>query len=444
VNKRALGIFAVFLLLVGLVTVQVVSTVTKPVPLPPAVTLPDGSTLRLVSVGYGTEHFLPGKWWQRYARHLPLAWQSRLPMASGPAMTTSVPSLGLWLDWDKLDPNVNWDFALADEHDVEARLQPSATANSFAAGTTGPRSGFMGRAFTTFPRRSATMELRLYEPQSGGGRVLLASFRFPNPVREKFPEWKPLPLPATVKHGDLEITLERLSFGASQDHPWRPAKTSEESHALGEFHVTDRGALGHWVPDGVQMSDATGNELRARSWSRNILVGRPNYLWNPHLWPSEAAWKLQFDFSRSEGAYFSTNELFEVPALAVPPMDGATESSFTTNRLGHTLRVPGLAQGSWKFPGRKSSLGTADRIRLEVEVSPDLGRKRLTVVRASDDQGRSLKGWMSGRHEHAHYFAYEVQPDAKFLNFTVAIHEVITAEFLVKPEPFVPAKAGPP
>jgi hypothetical protein len=82
-------------------------------------------------------------------------------------------------------------------------------------------------------------------------------------------------------------------------------------------------------------------------------------------------------------------------------------------------------------------------VKIEVDVLPELGTsKRLTVLSVRDDQGRKVHGHGHGRSGSSYSFTYEPKPDAKSLDFTLVVQEVVTAEFLVKPELFMPAPTG--
>ena len=125
----------------------------------------------------------------------------------------------------------------------------------------------------------------------------------------------------------------------------------------------------------------------------------------------------------------------------MPATDQVTELNLSTNRLGHGIRVLGLSNGNGKFPGRTHSMG-GNGMRLEVDVSPELTGKRMTVVSVRDDLGRKLDNRGGGRSSESYSFNYQPKPDAKSLDITLVVQEVVTAEFLVKPEPFTPAKAA--
>jgi hypothetical protein len=434
-SKRALGIFAAIMLFTGLVVLQVASSM-KPRAAQVA-TLPDGSTLRLEAVSYGKEHFRPGAWWHPLARRLPADWQRKLKVDAGPAMSTSEPSLGVWLSWDKSGASTHgwWDFGLVDEQGVEAPASSRSNQESTRAG----QPTLLGYAFTAFPRRGSSMILRVYQRDSRGGRQLAASFNLSNPARGKYPEWRPASAPTSVKCGDLEITFKRLLVGVGDGHESRAPKQGEETWARAEFDVKDKGApTDVWVPDGIVMQDATGNLAWRRGWASGLQNGSPYLRWRPYLWPSEAAWKIHVEFKRSAKAVFSTNELVVVTGIALPALDNVTELNLTTNRLGHTVRVLGLTDGKGKIGDRTSRMSGIG-VRLEVDVSPDLGTgKRLTIVKVRDDQGREVESRGFGQGNSSYSFGYDPQADTKSLDFTLAVQEVVTAEFLVKPELFQP------
>ena len=284
------------------------------------------------------------------------------------------------------------------------------------------------------------MKLRVYQNESGTPRQRVAEFKMANPVRRKYPEWTPSAAPAVVKQGDLEIRFLRLLVGVNHDDPPGAPRPDGVSLARAEFAVTERGIpSAAWVPDGIEVRDATGNVARNRSSSASAGQGNAYIRWDAYLWPNEGAWQLRVEFMRKQKGSFGTNELVVIKGLAIPPVNGATEINLSTNRLGHTVRVLALRNGT-------SQLGSPPTGRigafLEVEVSPELERKRLTVVAITDDQGREVTMTRWSRSGDLFAFGCGPKVDAKSLNFTLAVQEVVTAEFRVKPEAFSPTRAG--
>ncbi len=284
------------------------------------------------------------------------------------------------------------------------------------------------------------MKLRVYQAGSGTPRQQVAEFKLANPVRRKYPEWTPIAAPAVVKQGDLEIRFLRLLVGVNSDDPPGPPRPDEESMARADFGVTERSIpSAAWVPDAIEVRDATGNVARNRSRSAFVGEGYVYIRWDPYLWPNEAAWDLRVEFRRNEKGAFGTNELVEIKRLALPAVDGITETNLSTSRLGHSVRVLGLRNGAGRLGSRH--MGGIGYV-LEVEISPELERKRLTVVAVTDDQGREVTNASASRIGGSYTFGYRPKADAKELNFALAVQEVVIAEFRVKPEVFDASRAG--
>lgn len=432
-SKRKLGIATMVVVFFGLVLIQV-ATVSRQ-RLPPAITLPDGSTLQLVQVGYGEEHIPPGKWWYAFTRHLSVEWQDRLNMRNVRSMSTSEPSLGLWFRCSTNGGRYGWDTSFVDDHGIEVPVELAASTSE----ETSEGFEWQGLAFRAFPRRGAGMTLRLYQGKPTGGRTLAGEFRFTNPVQAKYPVWSPARTPTAVTNGDLRIELNYLEVGTSWGEPLKIAPPDGEPMAQALFSLTERGLPARiWQVDTIETSDATGNVARHSGGGPYSRWGQDYLAWRPYLWPGETAWKVRLELTRNELAAFSTNELIVVTGLALPPTNGVTELNLVTNRLGHTVTVLGLSQGNGRYEKRYNiSSGIATRI--DVEMSPSTTRKRLTAINLHDDQGRSIKtkAQVTSVHHGSGFmkFAFEClpPPDAKTLDFTLVLQEIVNAEFVLKP-----------
>ncbi len=433
-RRRKLEIAALVTLFAAVIVFQVVQGVRSANP--PTVTLQDGSTLQLARVSFGTEHSWNDSRWRLLTWILPRGWQEHFGI-EGMSMSSREPTLGVWLLWDNQGTPGSqsyafgcWDFRLVDQHGNEV---PASSVNCPEL-VRGKKPVIVGRDFTAFPRRGATMKLRVYRRKTGPSERV-AEFELKNPARKNHPVWSPPVAPVVVKRGDLEIRLHMLWV----DGPG----AGGDGRARAGFVVTERGAsTDAWVPDGIEVRDATGNVARGQRLNSFTRDGYLNLDWQPYLWSDETAWDLRVEFKRKETAVFETNELVMVKALAIPAMDGVTELNLSTNRLGHEVRVLGLRSGNARLGS--GDVGTsAGLLTLEVEVSPELKQKRLTVVLATDDHGREVQGRNLDDESRSSYsFGWWPKPDARSLNITLAVQEVVTAEFRVKPEAFSPTRTG--
>lgn len=431
-TKRAFSIAASVVLLCGLVTVLVL-TLTGP-RLPPPVTLPDGSTMQLMHVGYGTEHVQPDKGWHVFARHLPWKWRNWLDVPTVSPMRSPEPSLGLWFMCSKDNNPYRWRITIVDDQGFEVPVRFS----DFFSGD--PTEGFrwLGLNFCSFPRRGAAMTLRCYKLIPTEGRNLVAEFRFANPAQSNYPVWEPTRSPSVITHGDLQIELKDLVVGTIGGQPLRVAYLIEGPEAQATLKLTERGLPSRsWKVDRVEATDATGNVVylqgRTYTWKGQTYLALDQY-----PWPSEVAWKLRLGLVRNELAMYSTNEVIVVSGLALPPPNDVTPLHLVTNRLGHTVQVLGLSHGTGSFPGKlntRTNLAT----RIDVEVTPFTEGKKLTIINLHDDQGRPLKitGWgtLGDSRNNWKKFSFDCQPpsDARALDFTLVFQEIVDAELVLKP-----------
>ena len=246
-----------------------------------------------------------------------------------------------------------------------------------------------------------------------------------------------------MKHGDLEITFKQLLVGVDSSSKPAAPPPGEGSYARLEFDLKVNGEPTEvWVPVGVELADATGNKTQPDRYSSGTEKGTAYVRGLPYLWSSERAWKVRTEFMRNERGAFTTNELIEVRGLAVPPPHGVTTLNLSTNRLGHVVRVLGLAQGKGHF-GTRNPFMSEDGVTLELDVLPSLGaNQRLIALPVRDDQGRTVKIYDYSKGGSSFTFWLAPRADAQTLDFTLAVQEVVTAEFLVKPVLFKPSASA--
>lgn len=394
-----------------------------------AETLPlkSGGTITFLGTSFGTEHVPPEPLHLRLARKLPEPVRKALKISTGAAaIKTPLPTLAVWTRLEgSTAASHTFVKALADDTGYGVEVSGSTSERRGAAGET-----LTGVAFKAFPRRSPVITFRLTERDPQWKRVGTLEWRFKNPAHGTFPVWTAEALPVVRTVDDLEIELRRVVTGTS-------ASEGGESDCRATFQVRQAGTpLLHWKPDGVVMTDATGNELKQSSWGfeSERQEETVTFRFSPRLWVEEPAWKMRFEFVRVPEAEFATNELWTIKGIPVPARTNVTELNLSSNLLGHTVRVVGLAGREGRF-GRDDHSASGGE-RFVVQVSPPLLDKQIDLVRVVDEQGRAGKGSRSSWSRDAGRYGFRVEfhNEAKEVDVTFAVHPCVYAEFTVRPE----------
>jgi hypothetical protein len=363
------------------------------------------------------------------------------------------------------------------EHEPSKRpsyeLLVSDRANTGCVNIWGPQGPFVkddvslqSFVLSAFPRGDKETILRV-KPYMGAPSK--EQFVITNPVPGTVAHWTPEPLPATKSAGDLEVTLTKLIAGAPTPS-WQggilmPTNDPANQCVHLNFNFRENGqSTTHWDPWPVQTTDAVGN------WSRGLIYAYPTngvrriwgrmkngsyipppehygmdgYFYRPGLWPDESAWKVRLEFIRHSG--FSDDEIVtftNIPVKSGSQQDwddewsawdiGKTNFSFTitpgtVNGAHLKLLPPLLVVNRWQSSQKD--------ISIIIGAEPGFNPKdmNLTVVTATDDQGREL--WSPGRSPWAGHYSIEfgnVHDDIKSLNLKLALHKSRFVEFTVKP-----------
>jgi hypothetical protein len=375
----------------------------------------DGTTLTLKAVTCGTEHYYRGGLWRRWLRRLPPKLVARF-VPRRDALTTSRPSIVFWLARSG-NPQPTGDLVLCDstgfgvwgEYVMMYQGPPGAKVE--------------GWAFEYWPRRAPAFTLQVYERGRQWGQAkLIGEFIIRNPLFRKYPVWTAPPPPITAHVEDLSITLLDLVAGVgpgSYNH--QPASNPTHSVTRADFRVERAGRLTQaWELVNVESGDATGNWI-PRFWGTFADGDVKEGELMPHPWPAESAWKLRAGFSQRSG--FLPSELWTLRGL---PLWGGSPTSnlpLQTNLQGVLLEYTGQDRRSWLNGNH----------HFNYRLTPAQPDYRLTVVKATDDQGREAKveNWSQSPREWG--FGLNVNTNATSLDLTIAFHRTRYAEFLVKP-----------
>lgn len=402
-----------------------------------------GQTYRFAGLTYGTNH-LVGTWLGKLVARLPkpLAGAVTAIAGSGQTQTTTSlrPSVCVWLESQRPIATTGggtiYYALLADENGIMAGRQ----AINSAGGYMSPR--WVGAMFSDLPRRNRTVQCVLFQyvPPDGqpGKYNEVGRIHFTNPLYGQYPQWQPESLPAVKTNGDLAVTLEGFISGVSGSTSSEPdghggwhvanarATAGEEPHAAFDLTFRSSGNTNEeWTFHGGELSDATGNSIRAESWGNT----EKHFTMGPTLWPSEAAWRLKLELKRTAG--FAPDELAVFHDLTVPTIGGTNKPSLTNMVNGveidvtKFLRAPDITGSSWNS-------NNASDIHVHHSTLPkDMS---FDFVRAETDDHRQLEVVSRSWSDNDYDVGFKSIPtNATRLNLTYAVQKTRTVEFMVKP-----------
>ena len=483
--SRKRKIFLILLVAVPLAAVFVVLFWPKTPATPPQIIkLPNGVVYQLAAVTYGTNHVVGttaskiihglSAPIEKFARKI---LGSSFPAVQG-ARTTPQPALCVWFNVTSsntlppmgttITPSVLNQIVprLADENGMESGAQSTIMF---------PLSAVVARfvEFPVLPRRSRTIQIRLYEADTQN-RILqeLGSFKFPNPIYGKFPQWTPDTGPLVRKAGDLEVRLDKFQVGKRLPRTPITLANGQLASVYGNVHNGERaetvfdtslnspegdGTNSPWLLQNAVLSDATGNALdnsltffmASVSDGRRIGLSPMDGLGTSRrtlpgaFWPNESAWKLRLDFKRTTG--FDTNELVTFRNVPVPA-PGATNNPGLRLRVGDaqvTLaeftrnRIPTAAEEEAIRLGKAPLIGnpaTPTRFRFEITGRRDglaVDFVRLTDA-ASDEPQLTFNSWQPGVRVIG---LTDLSTNTQTVDITLSVQRCRTVEFLLKPPP---------
>jgi hypothetical protein len=402
--------------------------------------LPDGSMLTLASVSAGKVHpYAYGTWWQtRLYPLLPPAvrdrsgwWSSRSGWQTGTYISPEPNALVIQAIRRGKSPRGMWPVVAVPVDERGREYSPGMLLAWTPVVTATGSVQFWD--LPVFPRRGSTVGARLYAQMPHGPWVRVGEFHGKNPLSRSYPHWSPEPLPVTKWSGDLAMTLTGLTAGQTIGDPRHPEPPGNDNWTRAALCLTRNGrqATG-WQPIRVALSDATGNQWSHRNqhWppqSRNRL-----FEFAGRLPPGESAVKLRFEVMRTRG--FGPDELWVARGVPVRPPDRATAVVAAARRQGAELSLTVLdARGPFGLGYRRGRPAPM----LEVDLlmpPPDL---RVTLLRATDDRGRTIPAFIpepaaSGGSVYRYRF-FHVSPEARAMDLVFAVTRSRFFEFRVAP-----------
>ena len=414
---------------------------------PPILTLPNGAQLWFAGTTCGTINTPPSP--EKYIG------QHNIQFNEGETFET--PQLFVWFQWKDTNAPLGRTMPqliarLADQKGVERG------ALSYPAFSDGVPLSYV--EFPAIPRRSQILQLNFY-PFFVGFTDLVTSVSFTNPLYGHFPEWKPEPVPAVKKTGDLEVRLVNLMTGIRQSGMvpvlangkqgigFQPAQRG--IHLATFFDVlpkSDRGNNEAWVVQSAELSDATGNIIASPAYvssggpgvSPMIDIGEYRLSLRGTLWPDEPAWKLKLHLKRKSG--FTPEELVTFKNVPVPKV-GTTNFAPITNIVGGVQLVlkEFVENGDrtrFRYPrGTNAGYIVNDHTpetMVAVEFPEHPEGLAVDFVKITSDTGETIEE--HGNTWRPNYRAATlkfISPNVKTVDITWVVQKMRSVEFLVKP-----------
>jgi hypothetical protein len=404
--------------------------------------LPDGSRLHIEQIVYSTNwncRYFWGTPWQRMVqKYVPLQWRAKLGVknpGSGGFLFAGTGATNLFILTRQRVGSIKNPIELERIHVVDT---DGAVFEATPDAITGrrPDEVVQGWRFRAFRRRSKTVRLRFVYKENEDRYATAAECEILNPAHADYPVWTPEPVPAIKQSGDLKVTLVDFVAGLHHEQEAEPKYRwywiSRSTTRL-VFDVQQGGHEHHsWLLKSVQLSDATGN-----SWTPSLEGIIPNppppgQLFGEFigaLWPSEPAWKVLAEFSRTSD--FLAEELWTSADIVVPATNQLTMLRGYSPTNGVELVAIGGAGA--EMPERFSSIAQSGKVNLVVQTRMQ-EIKRVTLTKVIDDQGRLVVfGERYPWSETEHSFALEVPSGTKAIKATFAIHPSRLIEFVARP-----------
>jgi len=237
-----------------------------------------------------------------------------------------------------------------------------------------------------------------------------------------------LPTGSVAQRAFLRVPGGRLS-GPEQyvSFFWRGAPTNEEprSVALVSFN-SPRGTNESWFLYDVDLSDASGNQLAAKSRSGMT----DSIVFSPVLWPGEPAWKVKLHLKRKTG--FSSNELLTFSNVSIPAIGTTNQLDLTNSIMGIQTVFKQLVQ---RPPMTNHSYSSRDLSQFRVEHDELDGTNQIDLVSITvhpmgTNMTTSGSSWTEEYHEYNLMF---VPTNATHMDFVFSVQKARFVEFMVAP-----------
>ena len=424
------------------ITVGFILTRTRPTE-DQVLILSDGTTLKFLAVTIGTNH-QAGFRFAHLLKLLPKPAADSVQnwfgvKTSGMSLQTSETNLVLWFE----QTGSPWGPRISRSAMLKAPDGPLSGKDQHAGFqlTNGRTNRTHSLRFRSWPRREEWIECVIFEKNKNYENEEIGSFKFQNPLTIHPPSWSPENRSSVEYAGDLKVTLQNFAAGIGHSQSsrrnaegiresiFRPVAPGSEPQALVDVEFeSPRGTNETWILYNADLSDASGNTLRAQS--RSGMTDRMQF--DPVLWPNEDGWNLRLHMKRKTG--FVPGELITFSNVPLPSLNSTNVPGMTNivmgieSRLGEIRRREPLDKNKTSWSGRDLS-----RIRLEHD---DLGDTNqidfLSLTAQPSGQSLTSRGssWSNTSHEIS---LASIPADDTHLDLVFSIQKARFVEFMVAP-----------
>ncbi len=404
--------------------------------------LPDGSELAVIKIaftnGYSYRHYRGTRFRRILNDVVPALWKLRLGIQNpggGGFRFGDTNLTSLFLVTTQKGSSASSPISLERIHVVD---QDGSTfeATWDAITLNEPREIVQGWRFKAFPRRAKTVRCRFIYKDSSGNYTNAAEIEIPNPAPRSYQTWTPEVMPLKKNDGDLSVTLLDFVSGLHREQDVLPqykwywiGRTTTRA----EFDVEQAGKKNPpWKIQSLLISDATGNRWKP-GLEEPVATSPGDHVGAEFigaLWPSEPAWKLRVEFSRTND--FAPDELWTLPGIPVPATNQVSALGGSYEVKGSQLQIVALGGVGAELQEPFRSLADGKSVNLALTfIARDL---RLTLVKVVDNEGRSILfrepyAWF----ESERCFALENPAGAKSISATFAVHRSRFVEFIANP-----------
>jgi hypothetical protein len=269
----------------------------------------DGTQVVLQRVSYGTNYWVPKAPLEDLLGHLPASWYGKIHWtpSSGMGGASTRPIFYFWLNFSSpTAATQSISYAIADEHGFEVPLVFEGPYGSYTPGGFSKRHIGRVQATGTFPHRSRTFALSLYQQAANGQPVRVARFPIRNLGFENSPLWKPQELPIVYATNGFSLALVKATVGVRPPGPLAaPYSAQAGQWSEFRFRVTSQASpAAGWIINEMLIGDATGNQLRVSGEDLGAFNHEFSRLEKDEIicchrwefWADEPAWKLRVHF----------------------------------------------------------------------------------------------------------------------------------------------------